>query len=114
MATRAKRGAKGGTAVGDPPAQNKSYAASSTIERGTALQLIGEIAGKPGEKREPCICGCGQTPSSATALFMPGHDSRVRHMGKKVLDGDLKKSEIPAPALKYLNEGGFFEGRKVQ
>lgn len=91
---------------------NRSYAPSSAIERGTAGKLSADlVGGGEGAKREPCICGCGLTPSSPTALFMPGHDSRVRSLGKQILDGQAKKSDLTPGAKKYLDEGGFWEGR---
>jgi hypothetical protein len=90
---------------------NRSYAASSTIERGTAAKLAPELIGKSGAERAPCACGCGNTPTSSTAVFLPGHDSRLRAMGKQILEGTAKKSDLSPEGRKYLDEGGFFEGR---
>lgn len=84
---------------------NTSWAGSSVIERGTAQKLAPTLITK--DKREPCLCGCGQTPKSGTAIFMPGHDSRVRHLGKQILAGSLKESDLSAPQRKYLREGGM-------
>jgi hypothetical protein len=83
---------------------NPSYAASSVIERGTADGLRAKYTG---ENREPCLCGCGLTPSSSRSLFMPGHDSRVRHLGKQVLEGQIKQSDLTAPQREYLKSGGM-------
>jgi hypothetical protein len=118
MPRRSRKAAAGGNGgnlapIGDEGvvAGNKSYAASSTIERGTAARLAPSLTGNVGEKREPCACGCGGIPSSPTAIFMPGHDSRVRALGKQILDGKAKKGDLTPAARKYLDEGGFFEGR---
>jgi hypothetical protein len=28
--------------------------------------------------REPCLCGCGQTPARKRSRFMPGHDAQLK------------------------------------
>lgn len=102
-ATRTRNANNGG----DNEAPNRSYAASSVIQRGTVDTVRGKYGAEAGEKRNPCLCGCGQIPSSDRSLFMPGHDSKVRHMGKAVLEGRMKETEIPKPARDYLHEGGM-------
>lgn len=99
----------GGHARGTPSNTERkgvrgAYAASSVIERGTATKMKAEFEE---EAEHLCICGCGQQPSQPDSLFMPGHDSKVRAMGKAVLEGHLDKKQVPAPALKYLEEGGM-------
>lgn len=101
----ADRGGVHGT-PSDPDRKGRAgaYAASSVIERGTADKLRADIA----EKAEHlCVCGCGQQPSQADSLFMPGHDSKVRSMGKAVNEGRLAKGKLPPVARKYLEAGGM-------
>lgn len=28
--------------------------------------------------REPCLCGCGETPKHKKSRFMPGHDAQLK------------------------------------
>lgn len=79
-----------------------TYAASSVIKRGTAAKL----AADQGEEHT-CLCGCGQQPSQVDSLFMPGHDSKVRAMGKAIGEGRLDISRVYKPAVQYLREGGM-------
>lgn len=102
---------KGGKVQGTPSnteGKNRRgvYAASSVIERGTVNKL--RATALEADKHE-CACGCGQSPSQADSVFMPGHDSKVRSMGKAVLEGRIKKAELPAVARQYLEEGGFIQ-----
>lgn len=96
-----KAGVHGTPSDTDRKSDRGAYAASSVIERGTAAKLRDEV------EAHFCVCGCGQTPSNSDSLFMPGHDSKVRAMGKAVLEGKIKKTELPKPALTYLLEGGM-------
>ncbi len=82
-----------------------AYAASSVIERGTANRMRATMGDQ--DEREPCLCGCGVTPSQVDSLFMPGHDSKVRSIGKALLEGRIKRADVYGPALKYLDEGGM-------
>jgi hypothetical protein len=83
-----------------------AYAASSVIERGTALKVVAE---QGLDEKHECACGCGQQPSQLTSLFMPGHDSKVRSMGKAVNEGSIKLSSLPKIAQQYLIDGGMVE-----
>jgi hypothetical protein len=83
-----------------------AYAASSVIHRGTANEMKVQMSD---EVEHVCLCGCGQTPSQADSLFMPGHDSKVRAMGKAILEGRLDKAKVYRPALEYLQNGGMLE-----
>jgi hypothetical protein len=105
MARARKTAARTAANGGDNEAPDRGYAASSVIARGTVDQFRG--AAKKGEERVPCLCGCGRIPASERSVFMPGHDSKVRHAGKQYLEGKIKASEIPAPARQYLREGGM-------
>lgn len=93
---------------GTPSKQDRegrvAYAASSVIERGTADKLRSKAI--ESEEHE-CACGCGQQPSQADSLFMPGHDSKVRAMGKAVKEGRLNKTALPKIAREYLEAGGM-------
>jgi hypothetical protein len=107
MARPRKNAARTASNGGDNEVANRSYAASSVIKRGTVDTIRSKYGAEPGEKREPCLCGCGQFPSSDRSVFMPGHDSRVRHLGKQVLEGNMKESQLSKPARDYLHEGGM-------
>jgi hypothetical protein len=104
---------EGGTVHGTPSDTNRAskrgaYAASSVIKRGTANVLRADL---DEETEHVCVCGCGQTPSNADSLFMPGHDSKVRSMGKAINEGRLDKKKVPDIALNYLVKGGMIEAR---
>lgn len=57
-----------------------------------------------------CLCGCG---GMTGGNFAPGHDARVHGWGKKIARGDMKFSEIPAIAQKFLKDHGTVQGKKV-
>lgn len=100
-----KTGIHGTPSKTDRKGPRGAYAASSVIERGTANKLRAAMGDQ--EEREPCLCGCGQTPSQADSLFMPGHDSKVRSIGKALLENKIDRKDVYPPALKYLDEGGM-------
>jgi hypothetical protein len=93
-----------GTPSNTEKSRTGAYAASSVIHRGTADTMRADVG--EGEKHL-CVCGCGQTPSLPSSLFMPGHDSKVRAMGKAVLEGKVKETALPKIARNYLHEGGM-------
>jgi hypothetical protein len=84
--------------------RNGAYAASSVIERGTVHKLAPV---ETDDGKHVCACGCGQQPSQRSSVFMPGHDSKVRAMGKAVLEGRATKGSLNPVARKYLEEGGM-------
>lgn len=99
------RGKVAGTPTGQEGARRKGYAASNVIHRGAANQLRAQLLGD--QKKHLCLCGCELEPSNPDSLFMPGHDSKVRAMGKAVLEGRLDKSKLSEEQMLYLHEGGM-------
>lgn len=101
----------GGHIHGTPSNLNRSrggaYAASSVIERGTVHKIADQVQVEDGHRL--CACGCGQQPSQPSSVFMPGHDSKVRSMGKAVKEGTVKLSSLPKIAQDYLREGGMLD-----
>lgn len=100
----ADKGGVHGTQSDTERAGRDAYAASSVIRRGTADSLRAKAI--ESDEHE-CACGCGQQPSQADSLFMPGHDSKVRAMGKAVKEGRLKATQLPKIAREYLEAGGM-------
>lgn len=101
-----KNGKVVGTPSGAPDHRRPGYAASSVIHRGTANELRAKIlADQKGD--HSCLCGCGQVPSNPESLFMPGHDSKVRSMGKAVKLGQIKETELTPGQRDYLEAGGM-------
>lgn len=103
---------EGGEVHGTPSDTNRTnrrgaYAASSVIKRGTANVLKADMGEE--EDDHKCVCGCGQTPSQSDSLFMPGHDSKVRAMGKAIKEGRLDPKKVPNIAIEYLTKGGMIE-----
>lgn len=41
--------------------------------------------------REPCLCGCGKTPTRKRSRFMPGHDAQL----KAVLYRTIRDTAVP-------------------
>lgn len=50
------------------------------VNSGGTATATGSAAGTGG--RPPCLCGCGGTPASKGAKFLPGHDARY-HAAQK-------------------------------
>lgn len=100
-----KTGVHGTPSKTDRKGARGAYAASSVIQRGTANKIRSDMGNDA--ERAPCICGCGQTPSQADSLFMPGHDSKVRSMGKALLEKKVSRKDLPKPVLEYLDAGGM-------
>jgi CO dehydrogenase/acetyl-CoA synthase alpha subunit len=36
--------------------------------------------------RPPCICGCGEVPTSKKSRYVPGHDAKLAHKVAEFLD----------------------------
>ena len=45
-----------------------------------------------------CLCGCGGTPKSAKARFVPGHDARYHAAEKRRADAEAKEAAAAAGA----------------
>lgn len=58
-------------------------------------------ASKKAEVLSKCLCGCGATTKSR---FAPGHDARVHGWFKKVINGQMKKNELPSELLSHFKE----------
>lgn len=54
-----------------------------------------------------CTCGCGLPILMAVPRFLPGHDSRVHSMAKRIETGELKVKDVPKVALDYLRAKGM-------
>jgi predicted nuclease with RNAse H fold len=55
-----------------------------------SVRGVGGAARPPlpaGEKRAPCLCGCGGTPVGRRSRFMPGHDQRVNSATGRIWNG---------------------------
>lgn len=59
----------------------------------------------------PCLCGCGQEVRSKNpnTLFVPGHDSKLKSLLKKIIKGEAVPSAIPTLAAKHPFVVKFFQ-----
>lgn len=84
----------------------------STAEAGTKRNPIVKKAGakkaapktkkSSDSKLTPCGCGCGET---VARKFAVGHDARFHGQLKRVADGRMKLSELPAAVRKFMFAG---------
>lgn len=68
-----------------------------------------EAEAAPEAPREPCLCGCGETPKGKKARFIPGHDAQLKaslYRTIRGLDEDVT-AEAQAEAVHRLDELGW-------
>lgn len=92
-----------------------TMSATATATKKKAAPAPKKVAAKKEPKElKPCVCGAADCKAQTTGNFAPGHDARVHGWGKKIARGDMKFSEIPATAAKYLKTHGIVQGVKAK
>lgn len=57
--------------------------------------------------REPCLCGCGNTPTRKRSRFMPGHDAQLKaQLYRTIRDESAPVADVEAAKLR-LDEFGW-------
>jgi len=65
-----------------------------------------EAPAKVETPREPCLCGCGHTPTRKKSRFMPGHDAQLKAaLYRTIRDADAPVADIEAAKLTLDNFG---------
>ena len=57
--------------------------------------------------REPCLCGCGATPTRKKSRFVPGHDAQLKaRLYRTIRDESAAVADVEAAKLQ-LDEFGW-------
>lgn len=63
----------------------------------------------PETPREPCLCGCGETPKGKKARFIPGHDAQLKASFYRTIRStdEAVTAEAKAEAVQRLDDLGW-------
>ncbi len=90
--------------VGESPEVGSNYAVSGdgvskiTIEGASIRDLFPEDGTESEAEgiHAPCLCGCTGTPTGKKAIFIPGHDARLKgYLIRQAKGAELKSDPIP-------------------
>ena len=60
----------------------------------------------PDVPRDPCLCGCGGTPTRKKSRFMPGHDAQMKAaLYRTIRDDGVSVADKEAAAAKLTEFG---------
>ena len=60
-----------------------------------------EAPAKDETPREPCLCGCGSTPTRKRSRFMPGHDAQLKAaLYRTIRDESAPVADVEAAKLR--------------
>ncbi len=64
-------------------------------------------AAKTETPREPCLCGCGKTPTRKKSRFMPGHDAQMKAALYRTIRDEAVSVADKEAAVAKLDEFGW-------